>query len=103
MSATIGAALKKIAVSLLLDKGHWEKVACLLVAFFALFILPGAGVASMFSREDVDFTMPGMVDEVIANLTPEEVSELQFVEDTVNALHPIGYSSILGYGTPALF
>ena len=51
------------------------------------FILPGAGVASMFSREDVDFTMPGMVDEVLDSLTPEEVSELQFVEDTVNALH----------------
>lgn len=41
----------------------------------------------MFSREDVDFTMPGMVDEVLDSLTPEEVSELQFVEDTVNALH----------------
>ena len=41
----------------------------------------------MFSREDVDFTMPGMVDEVLDSLTPEEVSELQFVEDTVNAIH----------------
>lgn len=74
-------------VAILLDKRNWEKIVCLLLAFFVFFILPGAAVASMFSRDDIDFTMPGIVDEVMDSLTPEEISELQFVEDTVNALH----------------
>ena len=44
-------------------------------------------MASFFSRDDIDFSAPGLVNEVVDNLTPEQIGELQFVEDTVNALH----------------
>ena len=54
---------------------------------FRIFILPGAAVASFFSRDDIDFAAPGLTEEIIQDLTPEEVAELQFVEDTVKALH----------------
>lgn len=74
-------------VAILLDKRNWEKIVCLLLAFFVFLIVPGAAVAAFFSRDDIDFSMPGLADEIIVNLTPEEISELQFVEDTVNALH----------------
>ena len=51
------------------------------------FILPGTAVAAFFSRDDIDFSAPGLVNEVIANLTTEQIGELHFVEDTVNGLH----------------
>lgn len=43
----------------------------------------GVAVASFFSRDDIDFSAPGMVNEVIDNLTPE----LKFVEDTATGLY----------------
>ena len=87
IGATIGAALKKIAVSLLLDKRNWDKIVCLILAFCVFFILPGTAVAAFFSRDDIDFSAPGLVNEVIDSLTPEQTAGLQFVEDTVNGLH----------------
>lgn len=51
------------------------------------FILPGTAVAAFFSRDDIDFSAPGLVNEVIDSLTPEQTAGLQFVEDTVNGLH----------------
>lgn len=35
----------------------------------------------------MDFSAPGVVNEVIGSLSPEEIGELQFIEDTVNSLH----------------
>ena len=40
MSATLGAALKKIAVALLTDRRNWEKLAVALFAVLLLFLLP---------------------------------------------------------------
>ena len=40
MSVIIGAALKKIAVALLTDRGNWEKIAVALFAVLLLFLLP---------------------------------------------------------------
>ena len=87
MSATIGAALKKVAVALLTDKKNWEKLACLLVAVLMLVLVPGVALAGIASAEGVDFNDPRIVEEVINNLTPEQKDELQFVEDTVQGLH----------------
>ena len=55
MSATLGAALKKIAVALLSDRRNWEKIA---VALFAvpllLFLLPILSVEAIF-QGDMDW------------------------------------------------
>ena len=42
------------------DKRNWDKIVCLILAFFAIFILPGAAVAAFFSRDDIDFATPGV-------------------------------------------
>ena len=87
MSATIGAALKKVAVALLLDKKNWEKIACLLLAVFMIVFFPAVALAAVTSMEDVDFTSPEVQTKVILSLTEEQIDELTLVEDTVKALH----------------
>jgi len=87
MSATIGAALKKIAAAILLDKRNWEKIACLLVAVVMLVLFPVVALAAVVSTEGMDFNDPAIVEKVIENLTPEQVDELEFVENTVLALY----------------
>lgn len=87
MSATIGAALKKIAVAILLDKKNWEKIACLVVAIFMLVMFPAVALAAVISMEDADFTSPEVQAKVILSLTEEQIDELTLIEDTVNALH----------------
>ena len=87
MSATIGAALKKIAVAILLDKRNWEKIACLLVAVFMLILFPSVALVAVVSMKDADFTSPEVQAKVILSLTEEQVDELTLIEDTVNALH----------------
>ncbi len=87
MSATIGAALKKIAVTILLDKKNWEKIVCLIIAIFMLVMFPAVALAAVISMEDADFTSPEVQAKVILSLTEEQVDELTLIEDTVNALH----------------
>ena len=87
MSATIGAALKKIAVAILLDKKNWEKIVCLIIAIFMLVMFPAVALAAVISMEDADFTSPEVQAKVILSLTEEQVDELTLIEDTVNALH----------------
>ena len=50
MSATLGAALKKIAVALLTDRRNWEKIAVALFAVLLLFLLPILSVEAIFQR-----------------------------------------------------
>lgn len=87
MSAAVGAALKKVIVSILLDKRNWEKIACLLLAVFMMVIFPVVALAAAVSAEGMEFNDPAIVAEVINNLTPEQIEELQFVEDTVLGIH----------------
>lgn len=87
MSATIGAALKKIAVAILLDKKNWEKIVCLIIAIFMLVMFPAVALAAVISMEDADFTSPEVQAKVILSLTEEQIDELTLIEDTVNALH----------------
>lgn len=58
MSATIGAALKKIAAAILLDKRNWEKIACLLLAVFMMVVFPMVALAAVISADGIDFTSP---------------------------------------------
>ena len=87
MSATIGAALKKLAVGLALDKRNWDKIVCLLLAIFLLVLAPGAGAAAVFEHAETDFDTAAMTDAVMANLSAEDTEALQFMNDTGQALH----------------
>ena len=55
MSATLGAALKKIAVALLADRKNWEKLAVALFAALLLFLLPILSVEAIFPGGDMDW------------------------------------------------
>lgn len=86
MSATIGAALKKITVALALDKRGRNKIVCLLLAVFILVLAPGAGAAAVFEHAETDFDTEAMTAAVMANLSAEDTETLQFMEDTGQAL-----------------
>lgn len=87
MSATIGAALKKIAAAILLDKRNWEKIVCLLLAVFMIVVFPMVALAAVVSADGIDFTSQELQSQIILNLTQEQIDELTLIEDTVNALH----------------
>ena len=60
MSATLGAALKKIAVALLTDRRNWEKIAIALFSVILLFLLPVLSVLAIF-QGNFDWDSPEMV------------------------------------------
>lgn len=86
MSATIGAALKKLAVALAMDKRNWDKIVCLLLAIAIFVLAPGGGAAAVFSQTDFDLDTTELAALLVENLGPEEKAELQFMEDTAQAI-----------------
>ena len=82
MSATIGAALKKIAVALLADRRNWEKIGALLLAVVLLVLLPVLSVEAIF-QGDFDWDSPELVSAVLEDL---DVGSLGFLENTNSLL-----------------
>ena len=82
MSATLGAALKKIAVALLSDRRNWEKIAVALFAVLLLFLLPILSVEAIF-QADMDWDSPELVSAVLEEL---DVGSLGFLESSNNIL-----------------
>src|SRR5699024_9468390 len=67
MSATLGAALKKIAVALLTDRRNWEKIAVALFALLLLFLLPVLSVLAVF-QGDFNWNEPQLIQSVVESL-----------------------------------
>ena len=82
MSATLGAALKKIAVALLTDRRNWEKIAVALFAVLLLFLLPILSVEAIF-QADMDWDSPELVSAVLEEL---DVGSLGFLESSNSVL-----------------
>lgn len=82
MSATVGAALKKIAVALLTDKRNWEKIAIALFSVILLFLLPVLSVLAIF-QGNFDWDSPEMVSTVMEEL---DVDSLGFLETSNSVL-----------------
>ena len=82
MSATLGAALKKIAVALLTDRRNWEKIAVALFAVLLLFLLPILSVEAIF-QADMDWDSPELVSAVLEEL---DVGSLGFLENSNSVL-----------------
>ena len=85
MSATIGAALKKIAVALATDRRNWEKIGIVLLAVLLLFLLPVLSVEAVF-RGDFDWDSPELVSAVMEDL---DIGSLGFLESSDNVLTQI--------------
>ncbi|MDD6236469.1 MAG: hypothetical protein PUB00_03710 [Clostridiales bacterium] len=82
MSATVGAALKKIAVSSLTNPKVLKTVGGIVLGVIVLIIMPIAAVVSVFNGE-IRIDTDRLQQMVVENLSTEEQAKLQLVEDTM--------------------
>ena len=82
MSATVGAALKKIAVSLLTDPKTLKFVGGIVIGVIVIIVMPIAAVVSVFNGE-IRIDTDRLQQKVVENLSAEEQAKLQKVEDTM--------------------
>lgn len=85
MSATVAAALKKIAVAVLTDKKLRRTVLGIILGVLIIIIMPVAAVISVFSG-DTKIDTDRLQQLVIEELSDEEKDKLQTVEDTMKAI-----------------
>ena len=69
MSATVAAALKKIAVAILTDKDTFKKVCTFVASIFIGRFMPLAAMLALFQGK-IEFT-PEMIEAIAANIDPE--------------------------------
>lgn len=85
MSATVAAALKKIAVYILTDKKALKVVGGIVLGIIIIIIMPIVAVVSIFNG-DIEIDTNRLQQMVVENLSAEEQAKLQFVEDTMYAI-----------------
>lgn len=85
MSATVAAALKKIAVAVLTDKKLRRTVLGIVLGVIIIIIMPVAAVISLFNG-DIEIDTDRLQTLVVENLSAEEKAKLQAVEDTMYAI-----------------
>lgn len=82
MSATVAAALKKIAVSSLTNPKVLKTVGGIVLGVIVLIVMPIAAVVSVFNGE-IRIDTDRLQQMVVENLSTEEQAKLQKVEDTM--------------------
>ena len=85
MSATVAAALKKIAVAVLTDKKLRRTVLGIILGVIIIVIMPVAAVISLFNG-DIEIDTDRLQTLVVENLSAEEKAKLQAVENTMYAI-----------------
>ncbi len=85
MSATVAAALKKIAVAVLTDKKLRRTVLGIVLGVIIIIIMPVAAVIFLFNG-DIEIDTDRLQTLVVENLSAEEKAKLQAVEDTMYAI-----------------
>lgn len=85
MSATVAAALKKIAVAVLTDKKLRRTVLGIILGVIIIIIMPVAAVISLFNG-DIEIDTDRLQTLVMENLSAEEKAKLQAVEYTMYAI-----------------
>lgn len=95
MSAIVGAALKKIAVSLLTNPKVLKTIGGIVLGIVILIIMPGIAAVSIFNG-DLKINTDRLQQMVVENLSDEEKEKLQRIEDTMYgieaAVTEAGYS-----------
>lgn len=82
MSATVAAALKKIAVAILIDKKALKTVGGIVLGIIIIIIMPIVAVVSIFNG-DINIDTDRLQQMVVENLSAEEQAKLQLVENTM--------------------
>lgn len=85
MSATVAAALKKIAVSLLTNPKVLKTVLGIVLGIIIIIIMPIVAIVSIFNGS-IEIDTDRLQQMVVENLSAEEQAKLQFVEDTMYAI-----------------
>lgn len=85
MSATVAAALKKIAVSLLTNPKVLKTIGGIVLGIIIIIIMPIVAVVSIFNG-DIQIDTDRLQQMVVENMSAEEQAKLQFVEDTMYAI-----------------
>ena len=85
MSATVAAVLKKIAVYIFTDKKALKTVLGIILGVIIIIIMPIVAVVSIFNG-NIAIDTNRLQTKVVQNLSAEEKSKLQFVEDTMNSI-----------------
>ena len=96
MSATVAAALKKIAVALLTDKKALKTVGGIVLGVLIIIIMPIVAVVSIFNG-GIEIDTDRLQTMVVENLSAEEQAKLQAVEDTMYAIE----DAMVAAGFPA--
>lgn len=85
MSVTVAAALKKIAVSLLTNPKALKTIGGIVLGIIIIIIMPIIAVISVFNGS-IEINTDRLQTMVIENLSAEQKTKLQFVEDTMYAI-----------------
>ena len=85
MSATVAAALKKIAVAVLTNKKLRRVVLGIILGIIIIIMMPMVAILSIFSG-DIDIDTDRLQDIVMEEMSDEEKAKLQTVEDMMNAI-----------------
>lgn len=85
MSATVGAALKKIAAALLTDKRVLKTFGGIVLGILIIIIMPIVAVISVFNGT-IELDTDALQQQIVAQMTAEQKQELQFMEDTMLAI-----------------
>ena len=80
MSATVAAALKKIAVAVLTNKKLRRVVLGIILGIIIIIMMPMVAILSIFSG-DIDIDTDRLQDIVMEEMSDEEKAKLQTVED----------------------
>ena len=82
MSATVAAALKKIAVAILTDKKLRKAVLGIVLGIIIIVIMPVVAVIALFNG-DINIDTDRLQQIVVEEMSDEEKAKLQAVEDTI--------------------
>lgn len=85
MSATVAAALKKIAVAILSDKKLRKAVLGIVLGIIIIVIMPVVAVITLFNG-DINIDTDRLQQIVVEEMSDEEKAKLQAVEDTMKAI-----------------
>lgn len=96
MSATVAAALKKIAVALLTNPKVLKTIGGIVLGIIIIIVMPIIVIVSIFNG-DLEIDTDRLQTMVVENLSAEEQAKLQFVEDTMygieDAMTEAGHSA----------
>ena len=101
MSATIGAALKKIAVALLTDKKAIKTIGGIVIGIIIIVVMPIVAVVSVFNGS-MDIDADKLNQSIQENISAEQMENLQLINDTMTEVeNQLKNKKLSNYNTQA--